>query len=89
MLRRILRDAEGLFEKGRVEGELTMKTGKKDLQGEGNYDAARDYNRGAHEHAKDKDAIQREAKTARDALEGKEGEELEQAETKGRKPARH
>jgi hypothetical protein len=66
-----------------------MKTGKKDLQGEGNYDAARDYNRGAHEHAKDKDAIQREAKTARDAVEGKEGVELEQAETKGRKPARH
>jgi hypothetical protein len=66
-----------------------MKTGKKDLQGEGNYDAAREYDRGAHAHAKDKDAVQKEARAARDAVEGKEGEALEEAEAKGRKPARH
>ncbi|HTH28803.1 MAG TPA: hypothetical protein VL918_10075 [Sphingobium sp.] len=66
-----------------------METRKKTLQGEGNYDAAREYDKAVHEHAKDKDAIQRQAKDARKAVESQEGEELEKAETKGRKPARH
>lgn len=66
-----------------------MTTGKKDLQGEGNYDAAREYDREVTQHAKDKDAIRREAEEARKAVEGEEGEALEQAEEKGRKPARH
>lgn len=66
-----------------------MATGKKPLQGEGNYDAAREYDKGAHEHARDKDAVQRQAKDARKAVEGQEGKDLEKAEAKGRKPARH
>lgn len=59
-----------------------------DIQGEGNYDAAREYDRGATEHAKDKDAVRQEAEAARKALEGEQGDELRQAEDTGKSHAR-
>jgi hypothetical protein len=66
--------------------EMVMDDGK--VQGEGNYDAAREYDRQVTEHAKDEDAVRREAEEARDALDGSEGEALEQAEAEGKSHAR-
>lgn len=59
-----------------------------DIQGEGNYDAARDYDRGATEHAKDEEAVRREAEAARKALEGEQGDALREAEDAGKSRAR-
>jgi hypothetical protein len=53
-------------------------TDKKDIQGEGNYDAARKFD--AEERAFVKSGqVEKKAKEAEDALDGPEGEELERA----------
>ena len=57
------------------------RAGKPDIQGEGNYDAARKFD--AEERAfiekAGPDGVARKAREAEDALEGPEGDELERA----------
>jgi hypothetical protein len=60
----------------------------KDLQGEGNYDAAREYDRKVAAHAKDSAKVEAEAKDAKKALESDERAELEAAEREGRSHAK-
>ncbi len=61
-----------------------------DLQGEGNYDAARDYRRDTEEFiAKKGKDIPQMAKDAEKALEGPEGVELKKAEDIAKSKARH
>lgn len=48
-------------------------------KGEGNYKAAKDFQKAEHEFAKDKDNVADKARQAAKALDGKEGAELEQA----------
>jgi hypothetical protein len=56
----------------------TPQTGKPDIQGEGNYDAARKFD--AEERAfVEKGGYEKQAKEAEDALDGPEGEDLERA----------
>ncbi len=56
---------------------------RNDMQGEGNYDAARDYNRATTAHASDTAAVEREAREAADALDDY-GAALDRAEAAGR-----
>jgi hypothetical protein len=49
------------------------------VQGEGDYESARRYQKEQHEFAKDVGRVQDGAKKAEEALEGPEGEELEKA----------
>ena len=51
---------------------------KDQVQGEGNYDAARRYQQEQHEFAKS-DRVEKKAKEAEEALDGPEAEELERA----------
>jgi hypothetical protein len=51
---------------------------KKDIQGEGNYDAARKFDREERAFV-EKGGYEKQAKDAEEALEGPEGEELERA----------
>ena len=60
----------------------------KGVQGEGNYDAAREYDEQVREHAADKERVKKEAQAAKKALEGEEGEELRKAEEEGKARAR-
>jgi hypothetical protein len=60
----------------------------KDLQGEGNYDAAHEYDDKVAAHAKDSKKVEAEAKDAANALDGPEREELEKAEAEGRSHAK-
>ena len=62
---------------------------KSKVQGEGNYDAARAYDSETSKHAKDKDAVRKEAEAAKRALSGSEAEELAAAEREGRSHAKH
>jgi hypothetical protein len=55
-----------------------MADNNNEIQGEGNYDAARRYRKEQEEFAKS-GQVERKAKEAEDALEGPEGEELERA----------
>lgn len=57
---------------------------KRDLQGEGNYDANRHYNEGLEKSVEkgDADAL---AEKAKKALEGPEGDELRKAEQLGKR----
>ena len=57
-------------------------------EGEGNKTAAREYNKGATEHAKDHDAVKKEAQAAQQAVDGAEGAALREAEIKGKSAAR-
>jgi hypothetical protein len=60
------------------------------VQGEGNYDAARDYRRDTEAFiAKKGKDIPEMAKDAEKALEGSEGEALKRAEDIGKSKARH
>lgn len=54
-----------------------------DLQGEGNYDASRRYREGLEKSVEKGDA-ERLAHEAEEALEGKEGDELREAEEKAK-----
>jgi len=58
------------------------------LQGEGNYDAAREYDEATTAHAKDKARVKAEAEAAKKALEGSEGADLKAAETEGKSHAK-
>jgi hypothetical protein len=60
----------------------------KELQGEGNYDAAREYDEAVTKHAKDQKKVEAEARDAEEALEGPEREQLEKAEAEGRSHAK-
>lgn len=57
-------------------------------EGEGNKTAARAYNKGATEHAKDRDQVKKEAHAAERAVAGPEGAALREAEIKGKSKAR-
>jgi hypothetical protein len=59
------------------------------LQGEGNYEAAREYDQKVIEFAKDKGKVKRAAEAAKAAIDGPEKEELEAAEKEGERHARH
>jgi len=54
------------------------------VEGEGSYIATHRYNEGVREHVQNHD-IEREAEAAREALQGDEREELEQAEQRGKR----
>ena len=49
------------------------------VQGEGDYESARRYQKEQHEFAKDSGRVDKGAKDAEDALDGPEGAELERA----------
>ncbi|MEO8177575.1 MAG: hypothetical protein ABI895_01970 [Deltaproteobacteria bacterium] len=57
------------------------------VEGEGSYTATHRYNEGLQEHIQNHD-VEREAEEAREALEGDERQELEQAEARGKSPAK-
>jgi hypothetical protein len=59
------------------------------VQGEGNYDAAREYNEKTAEFAKDHDKVEKAAQDAKKAVEDPEADALEEAEKEGEAPARH
>jgi hypothetical protein len=82
------------FQPGQPNGIGTMENtptkpkqaGKKDLQGEGNYDAAREFDADQEAFASDPEKVKRKAREAAEALDSEEGEELREAEEKtGRK----
>ncbi|WP_119462858.1 hypothetical protein [Rhodospirillaceae bacterium SYSU D60014] len=56
-------------------------------EGEGSRTAARAYNKGTREHSKTHD-VDAEAKRAREALAGKEGDSLREAEQRGKAHAK-
>jgi hypothetical protein len=58
-------------------------------QGEGNYEAAREYDEKATAFAKDKGKVQEAAQAAKTAVESGEGAELNAAEQEGKAKARH
>lgn len=60
-----------------------VKGDKRDLQGEGNYDATHHYNQGLEKSVK-KGNAEELAEKAKQALEGTEGEELRQAEERAK-----
>lgn len=63
--------------------QATDQTGAKDakeMQGEGNYDAARKFDADQEAFAADPDKVKRKAREAAEALDGKEGDELRDAE---------
>lgn len=60
----------------------------KDLQGEGNYDAARRYRKGQEEFAKS-GKVEQKAHEAEEALEGPEGADLERAREETAKGRKH
>lgn len=63
---------------------------KKKVQGEGNYEAARDYDARVGKFVeKNKAKIPDYAKDAEKALAGSEGKSLRKAEEKGKSKARH
>ncbi len=52
---------------------------KNQIQGEGNYDAGRRYQKEEHEFAKQTGKVQQKAHEAEEALDGPEAEDLERA----------
>jgi hypothetical protein len=58
------------------------------LQGEGNYDAARQYDAETTAHAQDKAKVKAEAEAAKQALDGPEGADLKAAEAEGKRHAK-
>lgn len=58
------------------------------VQGEGDYEAARRYDKKVSAHARDGEKVNAEAEAAKRALEGAEGAELEAAEKAGRAHAK-
>ena len=49
------------------------------IQGEGNYDAGRRYQKEQHQFAQQSDKVRKKAHEAEEAIDGPEGEELERA----------
>jgi hypothetical protein len=58
------------------------------LQGEGNYDAAREYDKEATKFAKDHKKVKHAAQQAKEAVDGPERDALEAAEKQGKAHAR-
>ncbi len=58
-------------------------------EGEGNRTAARHYNAGALQSARNSGRTERQAEAAKRAVEGPEGAGLKRAMAAGKKPARH
>jgi hypothetical protein len=58
------------------------------MQGEGNYDAAREYDDKATKFAKDSKKVKQAAQQAMEALDGPERDALEAAEKQGKARAR-
>lgn len=58
------------------------------VQGEGNYDAALEYDTKTTAFAKDTDKVKDAAEKAKDALDGPEAEALAEAEAEGMSPAK-
>ena len=56
--------------------------GAKEMQGEGNYDAARKFDADQEAFAADPEKVKRKAREAAEALDGEEGDELRDAERK-------
>jgi hypothetical protein len=54
------------------------------LEGEGSYTGTRKYNKGVAEHQKSAD-VDKLAEKAREAIDGEEGDELRQAEERGKR----
>ena len=63
-----------------------MSTAQKN-QGEGNREAAKDYNRDVKEHIRTSD-VEAEAKAAKKSLEGPEADDMKHAEQEGRKKSK-
>lgn len=57
-------------------------------KGEGNYQAAREYDESATAHARDKEKVKAEAEAAKQAMDGPERAELEAAEEEGKRHAK-
>lgn len=66
---------------------MTSPENKSPNEGEGNRTAAKEYNKSQKDFAKS-GKVEDAAKKAREAVEGSEGEELREAEEKGRSQAR-
>ena len=67
-----------------------MQTGSKKMQGEGNYDAAREFDKDQTNFAKDDKRVRAGAEEAKRAVDNpSERDELEAAERKGRKSEHH
>jgi len=73
---------------GPMERSRAMSVDKKDM-GEGNYKAARDYDKAAAAFASDKDRVEKAARDAEKAVEGDEAADLQAAEAEGKSHARH
>ena len=58
-------------------------------EGEGNRTAARHYNAGAQQSARNSGRTERQAEAAKRAVDGPEGAGLKRAMAAGKKPARH
>jgi hypothetical protein len=65
-----------------------QKQGKQPNEGEGNRTAAKEYNRKTEEFTRS-GKVEPNAEKAKQAVDGNEREELENAEREGRRPARH
>lgn len=65
-----------------------VNAGQQKNEGEGNKTAARHYNEATTEFAKS-GKVEDKAKEARQAVDGKEGDKLRQAEREGLQKARH
>jgi hypothetical protein len=66
------------------------KSSQDKVHGEGNYEAARDYDKRTEKFISEKKSkIPKYAKAAEKAIEGPEGAELRAAEEKGKAKARH
>ena len=57
-------------------------------KGEGNYKAARDYDKATTAHAQDKAKVKAEAEAAKKAVDGAEGADLKAAEEEGKSHAK-
>jgi len=65
-----------------------MTVDKKDM-GEGNYKAAREFDKAETDFAADKERVAKAARDAEKALDGPEAEEMQAAEAEGKSHAKH
>lgn len=68
---------------------MADETPKSGVQGEGDYESARKFQKEEHAFAKDTAKVEQGAREAEEALDGPEGDELEQArrETGAKRPS--
>lgn len=65
--------------------QKAVSAGPNEVQGEGDYDAARRFDAEQEAFAKDPAQVKRKAREAADALDSEEGQELRAAEEKARR----